>query len=111
MMFIIRLIINALAVYLTANLLEGVSVDSFITAIIVAVVLGIVNTLIKPVLLLLAFPITLLTLGLFAWVINALMILLVDYLVPGFSVTSFIWALLFSLVLSVISSVLNKFTK
>ena len=111
MMFIIRLILNALAVYLTANLLEGVSLDSFITAIIVAVVLGIVNTLIKPVLLLLAFPINLLTFGLFAWVINALMILLVDYLVPGFSVASFIWALLFSLVLSVISSVLNKFTK
>ena len=111
MMFIIRLILNALAVYLTANLLEGVSVDSFTSAIIVAIVLGIVNTLIKPVLLLLAFPINLLTFGLFAWVINALMILLVDYLVPGFSVASFIWALLFSLVLSVISSVLNKFTK
>jgi putative membrane protein len=111
MMFIARLILNALTVYITANLLTGVSVDSFVTAVVVAVVMGLVNTLIKPVLLLLTFPITLLTFGLFAWVINALMILLVARLVPGFSVASFVWALAFSLVLSVISSVLTRLTK
>ncbi|MFA5776611.1 MAG: phage holin family protein [Patescibacteria group bacterium] len=111
MKFIIRLIINALAVYLTSNLLAGISIDGFVTAIVVAVVLGIVNTLVKPILLLLTFPINFLTLGLFTWVINALMVVLVDYIVPGFSVSSFLWALLFSLVLSVISSILNKMIK
>jgi len=110
-MFIFRLIVNALAVYITSMLLPGITLDGYVTAIIVAIVLGVVNTLVKPVLILLTLPINLLTLGLFTWVINALMVLLVSYLVPGFYVDSFTWALLFSLVLSLISSFLNKLTK
>lgn len=111
MRFIVRLIVNALAVYLTSRLLDGISIDNFVTAVVVAVVLGIVNTIIKPILLLLTLPINFLTLGLFTWVINALMVLLADYVVTGFSVASFLWALLFSFVLSVISSILNKLVK
>lgn len=107
---LISILINGLAVFITANFLPGVKVDSFITAIIVAIVLGIVNFIVKPILHLLTLPITILTLGLFTFVINALMILLVDRLVPGFDVDNFWAALLFSLVLSLVSSLLHSLT-
>jgi len=110
-MFIIRFIVNALAVYLTSELLEGVSLDSFTTAIVVSVVLGLVNVLVKPLLLLLTLPFNIVSLGLFSWVINALMILLTQNLVNGFRVNSFGWALLFSLVLSAISTLLQNLIK
>jgi len=82
-----------------------------LTAIVVAVVLGIVNTFIKPILLLLTFPLTILSLGLFYFVINALMVLLVSAIVPGFKVSGFFWALIFSLVLSIVSFFLNSLAK
>jgi len=110
-MFLFRLLVNALAVYLTAKLLDGVAIDGFLTAIVVSLVLGIVNVLVKPVLLLLTLPFNIFTFGLFTWVINALMILLVDSLVPEFRVLTFGWALLFSLVLSVISTILQNLVK
>jgi putative membrane protein len=110
-MLIIRIIINALAVYATSKLLPGILVDDFVVALTVAVVLGLINTFIKPVLLLLTLPINFLTLGLFTWVIDALMVMLADSLIPGFSIASFLWAMLFSLVLSVISSVLTRLVK
>lgn len=107
MNLIISAIINGFAVFITAYFLPGVKVDGFITAIIVAIVLGIVNFVVKPVLHLLTLPITILTLGLFSFVINALMILLVSALVSGFHVDNFWAALLFSLVLSLVSSLLH----
>ena len=107
---IISILVNGLAVFITANFLPGVTVDNFVTAIIVAVVLGIVNFVVKPILHLLTLPITILTLGLFTFVINALMILLVDALVAGFQVDGFWAALLFSLILSLVSSLLNSLT-
>lgn len=105
------LLINGIAVFVASYILPGVSIDSFQTAIIVAIVLGIVNAVIKPVLLFFTFPITLITLGLFTFVINGLMVLLVDYLVPGFRVDSFLWAIIFSFVISIVSSFLNTLTK
>lgn len=111
MSLLINILMNGLAVFLTAYLLPGVKVDGIFTAIIVAIVLGIVNFIVKPILHLLTLPITILTLGLFSFVINALMILLVDYLVPGFHVDNFWAALLFSLVLSLVSSLLHSFTE
>jgi putative membrane protein len=107
---LINILINGLAVFLTALFLPHVKVDGIVTAIIVAIVLGIVNFVVKPILHLLTLPITILTLGLFSFVINALMILLVDYLVPGFHVDNFWAALLFSLVLSLVSSLLHSLT-
>ncbi|MEN9327483.1 MAG: hypothetical protein RI947_291 [Candidatus Parcubacteria bacterium] len=107
---IIKLLVSGLAVFITAYLLPGVIVDSFVTALIVAVVLGIINTVIKPVILLLTLPVTLITLGLFTFVINALMILLTSALVDGFDVANFWWALLFSLVLSIVSWFLESLT-
>lgn len=106
---LIRLIINAIAVYVTAVLLSaGVRVPDLTTALVVAIVLGIVNTFVKPVLILFTLPINILSLGLFTFVINAVIILLVSRLVPSFTVASFWWALAFGLVLSVVGWVLNS---
>ncbi len=109
MNLIIRLVISTLSVYAASRILSGVVLDSLTTAIVVAIVLGLLNTFIKPVLQLLALPITILTLGLFYFVINVLMIYLTDYLVDGFAVSGFITALLFSLVISLISWFLGLF--
>ncbi len=111
MEILINLLLNGIAVYITANLLTGVKLDNFGTAIIVAVVLSLVNIFVKPLLILFTLPVNILTLGLFMFVINALVILLVDGLVPGFSVDGFWWALGFSLILSLVGSVINSFAK
>lgn len=104
---LVTLILNALAVFVTDYILSGVSLDSFKTSIIVAVVLGIVNTFLRPILNLLALPINILSLGLFSLVINALLVLLVAFLVEGFNVDGFLWALAFSLVLSIVNTFLS----
>jgi putative membrane protein len=104
MNLIIRLLLNGLAVVLTAYLLPGVSVEDYGTALIVALILAIVNVIVKPILVILTIPITILTLGLFLLVINAALILFVDNLVRDFSVDGFWWALLFSLILSIFNS-------
>lgn len=109
---IINLLLNTLAVLITAYVLQaGVTVDSFMTAVVVAVVLGIINTFIKPVIQLLALPITFLTLGLFSLIINGLVIMVVGGIVQGFEVTNFLWAILFSIVLSLVNTVLSSFSK
>lgn len=104
---LIRLIVNTLSVFLTAWILDPyVQLAGFGSAIIVAIVLGLLNLTIKPLLVLLTIPATLVTFGLFLFVINALVIMAADSLVGGFSVASFWWALLFSLLLSFINSLL-----
>lgn len=107
MNWIIRLLLNGLAVVLTAYILPGVSVEDYGTALIVALILAVVNVLVKPILVILTIPITIITLGLFLLVINAAIILFVDNLVSGFRVEGFWWALLFSLILSVFNSLFN----
>jgi len=110
MIMIARLIISALAVGITALTLDGVTVDPWWWVIIVAIVLGLVNTWIRPLVKLLSLPINILTLGLFTFVINALMVLLASWLLgPHFEVQSFMWALAFSIVLTIVSWVLNLF--
>lgn len=111
MKIIINLILSTLAVLVAAYLIQGVAVDGFFAAFVVAVVLGIVNSIVKPVIKLLTLPITFLTLGLFSLVITAAMVLLTDVLVSGFSVTGFVPALLFGIVLSLINSVVFAVTK
>lgn len=106
-MVLVNLLINALAVIISAYILPGVKVDGLATALIVAIVLGAVNMFIKPVLVLLTLPLTILSLGLFTFVINAVLVLLVSNLVPGFKVEGFLAALLFSLVLSIIGAFLQ----
>src|SRR5690606_12641065 len=104
MNWIIRLLLNGLAVVLSAYLLPGVEVDSYGSALLVALILAIVNVIVKPILVILTIPITILTLGLFRLVINAALILFVDNLVSSFEVNGFWWALLFSLILSIFHS-------
>ncbi|XMO88350.1 phage holin family protein [Algibacter sp. AS12] len=108
MNLILRLLLNAVAVFALANLLSGVQVDGYVTAIIVAVVLSILNLLVKPLLVLLTLPATILTLGLFLLVINGVMILLADQFIDGFSVDSIWWAILFSILLSILQSILQS---
>jgi putative membrane protein len=107
MTFLIHWLIRAVAIIITAYLLPGVRLSGFAAALVTAVVLGLVNLLIRPLLLLLTLPLNILTLGLFTFVINALLILLTSAIVPGFTVTGFGWALLFSLVLSIINYLLG----
>ena len=111
MSWIIRFLLNGLAIVLTAYLLPGVDVSDYGTALIVALILSIVNILVKPILVLLTIPITILTLGLFLLVINAAIILFADYMVDGFFVDGFWWALLFSLILSIFNSLFDDLTK
>ncbi|HET9487191.1 MAG TPA: phage holin family protein [Chryseosolibacter sp.] len=107
MNWLIRLLLNGLAVVLTAYILPGVSVADYGTALLVALILAIVNVLVKPILVILTIPITIITLGLFLLVINAAIILFVENLVSGFTVDGFWWALLFSLILSIFNSLFN----
>ena len=111
MKFILRLLLSALAVILLANILPGVEVSAFGSAVLVALVLSLLNLIVKPILVILTLPVTILTLGLFLLVINALIILLASSLVSGFSVDGFWQALLFSLLLSILESVLFAFLK
>jgi len=108
---IFRFLLSGLAVLLAAYLLPGVHVEHYGYALLVALVLAIVNWIVKPILIVLTIPITVFTLGLFLLVINALMIMLVDTLVPGFSVDGFWWALAFSLILSLFNSLFSDLTK
>jgi len=107
MSLILEIIISSIAVYFTAWLLPGISVKSFGSAIIVAIVLGILNAILKPVLQILSFPITVLTLGLFLLVINTVIILLTSAIVGGFHVENFWWALLFSIIMSIVVTILG----
>lgn len=105
--FILKWLLNGLAIVITAYLLPGVRLSGFGAALIAALVLGLINAFLKPVLLLLTLPLNILTLGLLTFVINALLIMLTSAIVSGFSVDGFWWALLFSLVLSIVSYLLN----
>lgn len=106
MKFILRILLSALAVVVLAKLLPGVHVASYGTAIIVAIVLALLNLIIKPLLILFTLPVTILTLGLFLLVINAIIILLADGFVGGFEVDGFFMAIIFSLLLSLFQSIL-----
>lgn len=108
---IVRILVTSLLVMVISYLMKGIVVDSFTTALIVAVVLGLLNFFVKPILVLFTLPITIFTLGLFYLVVNAIIILLCDKLVDGFDVSSFWTALLFSIVLSVSQSLIYKVTE
>lgn len=107
MNFILRICVSALAVFGAAWLLPGVQVDDFWSAFLVAVVLAFLNTIVKPILTILTIPITIVTLGLFLLVINGLIIIFAEKLVVGFHVSGFFAALLFSLILSLFTGIMN----
>ena len=100
--FIVRLVLNALGLGLAAYLLPGIYVDGLFTLVIAAILLGLVNAVIKPLLILLTLPISIITLGLFLLVINAAMLGLVAWLLPGFAIQGFFSALLGWLVITIV---------
>jgi putative membrane protein len=100
MTILINWLLSSLVIIVGAYILPGVHVESFLTALVLAIVLGIINALLKPILILLTLPINILSLGLFTLVINAALIMLATVIVPGFKVDSFWWALLYGIVLS-----------
>ena len=101
-------LIATLAVYITAYLLPGVEVRDFWSSIIIAAVIGILNAVVKPLLVFFSLPVTILTLGLFMFVIDALVILMASALLDSFEVQNFWWAMAFSVILSIVSQMLNK---
>ena len=109
MKIIIRLLVSILAIVVTTKILPGVHVSGGIqTYLVLAVVLAVINMILKPILVLLTLPLSIMTLGLFTLIINAVLILLASKIVSGFTVDSFWYAILFGLVLSLVHWVLDK---
>ena len=105
---IVKILIRTLAVMVTAQLIPGITVTDFWSGAAAAIVLGLLNSLLRPVLLVLTLPVNILTLGLFTLVLNTLMILLAARIVPGFDIKSFAAAFWFGVVLSIVNWFLNK---
>src|SRR5690348_9404356 len=103
MRFLVRLVVNAAAVFLAANLVPGIAVSGFGAALLAGLILGFVNAIIKPVLFVLTLPFTIVTLGLFIFVVNAICLAVVAWLVPGFSIRGFWAAMLGAIVVSLVS--------
>jgi putative membrane protein len=102
--FIVRIVISGVIAFALSKILTGIKIDNIGIAIIFALVLAFLNAIVKPILILLTLPITVVTLGLFLLVINAAMIILAAKLIDGIKVSSFGWALLFSIILSIFNS-------
>lgn len=103
MQLLVNWLVATLVIIAVAYVLPGVTITSFTTALVAALVLGIINAALRPVLMFLALPINYVTLGLFTFVVNALLLLLVSAIVPGFGIANFWWALLFSLIIALVN--------
>ena len=108
MNFILRIIVTAIVAFGLSYILKGIHINEFTTALILALVLALLNAFLKPILIILTLPITIVTFGFFLFVINAGIIMLASKFVDGFKVDGFWWALLFSLLLSILTSMLYK---
>jgi putative membrane protein len=111
MNFLLRILITAVVAFALSSVLPGIHFENFWTAIVLSLVLALLNFLLKPILIILTLPITILTFGLFLFVINAIIVLVAGHFVSGFSVDGFGWALVFSLLLSLLTSILYKDSK
>ncbi len=107
--YVIRLVLTGVLVFLTPKIWSGITVDTLTTAIIVAFVMSLLNTFVRPVLSFISLPITFLTLGLFSLVISVIVVYLCTYLVSGFAVSGFFSALIFSILLSIANSIVGSF--
>jgi putative membrane protein len=108
---ILHFLISTIAILVTSYILPGVEVAGFVSAFVLAIILGAINTFLRPVLLLLTLPLTILSLGIFALIINALLIMLASYIVPGFAVAGFGSAFLFGIVLAIVNFILGTFNR
>lgn len=106
--FSVKILLGGISVMIAEFLLPGVHIDDFLTGFLLAAAIILINLTLKPILILLTLPLTLVTFGLFLLVINALMILLADRFIDGFSVEGFWWAILFAIVLSIINSLFGN---
>ena len=111
MQILLALVLNAVALLATAYIVPGFKVDNFTTALLASIVLGVVNTFIKPVLSFISLPITIITLGLFTFVINAVVLFIVSAVVPGVMISGWVPAILAAIVLAVVSTVLSTLLK
>lgn len=111
MKLIADLLVSAISLYITSKVVSGIHLPDFFSACVAVVIMGLINFLIKPILVFFTLPITILTLGLFMFVINALIFLLVSHFTPGFTIDSFWAALIASLLYSIINSLLHKISK
>ncbi|MCG6947410.1 MAG: phage holin family protein [Acidobacteria bacterium] len=109
--FLIHWLVIALALWVTAFIVPGVTIESTTALAIAAIVLGLVNALVRPILTILTFPITILTLGLFYLLVNGFTFFLATKVVPGFAVSSYWWAVLGALVVSLVSAFVGSFVK
>jgi len=103
-----KLLINTVSIFVVSYILPGIQVDSFLTALVVAVVLAVLNVTLKPLLILLTIPLTILTFGLFLLVVNVLVLYAAGALIDGFQIAGFWWALLFSVLVSLLNGILFK---
>lgn len=111
MRLIISLLLNTLAIIITSYIVPGIKVDTFTSALLAAIVLGIINTFIKPLLVLFTLPLTIITLGLFIFIVNAIVLRIVTLFVPGFMVDGWMPAILGAIVLSIASTILSMLVK
>jgi len=111
MNFLIKLLLSALSVIVASYILPGAHVDGFFDALVVSLFLALFSATLKPLLVILTIPVTVFTLGFFLLVINALMIMLSDYVVDGFYVDGFWWALLFGVILAIVNSIFESVSK
>ena len=109
--FLIYLLVNGFAVWLASEWLSGVSVESYWTAVLTGLVLGLVNAFVRPIITLITLPLTIVTFGVFLLIIQGAMVLLADWLLDGFVVESFGWAMLFTLLLALINFLIGKVAK
>ena len=109
--FLTKLLVNTLSIFTASYLLNGVHVDSLSTALIIAIILAILNVTIKPILILITFPVTLLSFGLFLIVINVIVFRIASSLVSGFYIDGFLWALSYSILVSIVNGVLYEMSK
>ncbi len=108
MKLLLRLVINVAALFVVAYLIPGFVLTSIQAAVVAAIVIGVVNTFIKPIIQLIALPITMITFGIAAFLINVLLLYLISFIVPGFEISNFIAAIFASIVLSIVSWFLSK---
>lgn len=110
MSILIAILFNTLAVLVTGYILPGIHIKNFFTALVVAILLGIVNAILRPIIFILTLPINILTLGLFSFVIMGCLVYLVSAIVPGFTVDNFWWAIAFAVILALVNWFLSSLT-
>ena len=108
MKFVLKILITTVNAFVLANILPGIEISDIFNALAVAIILAILDATVKPILIVLTFPVTIVTLGLFLFVINAIIILTAEYFIDGFQIAGFWHAVLFSILLSLFNSFVHK---